>query len=91
MQGAESDIVIFSSVYDGKNDTSFMLNNKPNLLNVAVSRAKKHFIIFGSKNIFFPDKKNESNKYSNIVGENIMKYKNTNELKTLITTSFDDV
>ncbi|MEP2618468.1 MAG: AAA domain-containing protein [Marinomonas sp.] len=52
-QGAESDIVLFSSVY-GENDG---IGNKfydrgPNMLNVAVSRAKNTFIIFGDNSVF---------------------------------------
>lgn len=52
-QGAESSIVIFSSVY-GSNNLSgkkFFDRNK-NMLNVAVSRAKDHFIVFGHRNVF---------------------------------------
>ena len=48
-QGAESPIVIYSTVYgfdDGK--FSFVDGNEK-LMNVAVSRAKKHFFLFSSK------------------------------------------
>ena len=55
LQGAERPIVIFSTVYSG-NDIGkgyfFDRDNKPNMLNVAVSRAKDCFIVFGNRNIF---------------------------------------
>lgn len=46
-QGAERNIIIFSTVYGGKEKCSFIDNNK-NLMNVAVSRAKDAFWVFGS-------------------------------------------
>ena len=56
LQGAERKIVLFSSVYgDNFNHSSslfFDCENKPNMLNVAVSRAKDYFIMFGNKNIY---------------------------------------
>jgi superfamily I DNA and/or RNA helicase len=55
LQGAERPIVIFSTVYSG-NDIGigyfFDRGNKPNMLNVAVSRAKDCFMVFGNRNIF---------------------------------------
>ncbi|HBF19029.1 MAG TPA: hypothetical protein DDW81_02965 [Cryomorphaceae bacterium] len=54
LQGAERPVILFSSVY-GPGDTGTMFfdrDNKPNMLNVAVSRAKDSFIVFGNKNIF---------------------------------------
>ncbi|GET35248.1 DNA helicase [Prolixibacter bellariivorans] len=55
LQGAERPIVLFSSVYSG-NDIGkgyfFDRDNKPNMLNVAVSRAKDCFMVFGNRNIF---------------------------------------
>lgn len=47
-QGAESPIVIFSMVY-GKNDNPVFIKSNHELMNVAVSRAKDHFIVVGSK------------------------------------------
>ena len=47
-QGAESPIVIFSMVY-GKNDNPVFIKSNHELMNVAVSRAKNHFIVVGSK------------------------------------------
>ncbi|RXK00458.1 hypothetical protein CRU98_04680 [Arcobacter sp. CECT 8986] len=46
-QGAEFPVVIFSSVV-GKNDSIGFINSKPNMLNVAVSRAKYVFITVGN-------------------------------------------
>lgn len=56
-QGAEMPIVLFSMVY-GKGDSKTMFfdrDNKPNMLNVAVSRAKDNFIVFANTEIL--DKK----------------------------------
>lgn len=47
-QGAESPIVIFSMVYGRKDNPAFIKNNHE-LMNVAVSRAKHHFIAIGSR------------------------------------------
>ena len=53
LQGDERLIVIFSSVY-GENDRSVgkFYDNGPNMLNVAVSRAKDAFVAFGHPNVF---------------------------------------
>ena len=55
-QGDEKLIVLFSSVY-GINDKSVgkFYDVKPNMLNVAVSRAKDSFIVFGDPNVFGVD------------------------------------
>lgn len=47
-QGAESPIVIFSLVY-GENDTPAFIMKNHELMNVAVSRAKDSFLVFGSR------------------------------------------
>jgi len=54
LQGAEREIVLFSSVYsnDDEGVMFFDKDNKPNMLNVAVSRAKDSFILFGDTRIF---------------------------------------
>jgi len=56
LQGDEKLIVLFSSVY-GINDKSVgkFYDVKPNMLNVAVSRAKDSFIVFGDPNVFGVD------------------------------------
>jgi energy-coupling factor transporter ATP-binding protein EcfA2 len=48
LQGAEIEIVIFSTVVS-KSDSTYFINNK-NLLNVAISRAKHSFLVFGNMN-----------------------------------------
>jgi AAA domain len=45
LQGAERDIILYSSVYDRQSSPTF-LNGRVNLLNVAVSRARDSFILF---------------------------------------------
>ncbi|QEC44692.1 AAA domain-containing protein [Pseudobacter ginsenosidimutans] len=53
LQGAERPIIIFSTVY-GPGDAGTMFfdrDNKPNMLNVAVSRAQDNFIVFANSSI----------------------------------------
>lgn len=50
LQGAEIDIVIFSTVIT-PGDSTFFADNL-NMLNVAVSRAKSSFLVFGNLNTF---------------------------------------
>ncbi|MDR0853783.1 MAG: hypothetical protein LBN34_05385 [Clostridiales Family XIII bacterium] len=45
-QGAERNIIIFSSVY-GADDGCFFIDHNKSLMNVAVSRAKDSFLVFG--------------------------------------------
>lgn len=47
-QGAERKIIIFSSVYGNKDGCYFIDRNK-SLMNVAVSRAKDSFLVFGDR------------------------------------------
>ncbi|GAA4910636.1 AAA domain-containing protein [Mucilaginibacter defluvii] len=53
LQGAERPVVLFSATY-GSNDQgrSYFFDAGPNMLNVAVSRAKENFILFGAPEIF---------------------------------------
>lgn len=62
LQGAERDIVLFSSVYSSidKGTLFFDRDDKPNMLNVAVSRAKDSFILFGDTNVFDETKNSPS-------------------------------
>lgn len=56
LQGAERPIILFSMVY-GTGDCGTMFfdrENKPNMLNVAVSRAKDSFIVFANPGILNP-------------------------------------
>lgn len=53
LQGAERRIVLFSSVYSsGDAGQYFFFDKSKNMLNVAVSRAKDSFLVFGNMNIF---------------------------------------
>ena len=54
LQGAERPVVIFSAVYDSKMPYGFAFDRGINMLNVAVSRAKDSFIVFGKMSIFDP-------------------------------------
>lgn len=45
-QGAERNIIILSTVY-GMNDGCYFIDANKSLMNVAVSRAKDHFFVFG--------------------------------------------
>lgn len=47
-QGGEKKVVILSTVY-GHTESGYFIEQNPNLLNVAVSRAKDCFLIFGSR------------------------------------------
>lgn len=47
-QGAERCVIIFSSVY-GNQDRCFFINQSKSLMNVAVSRAKDSFLVFGDR------------------------------------------
>lgn len=53
-QGAEMPIIIFSSVYNYKGERRYFFDYGPNMLNVAVSRAKDSFLVFGDTDIFNP-------------------------------------
>ena len=57
LQGAQCPIVIFSPV-NTPGDASFFMeqDGKYNMLNVAVSRAQDHFLVFGNMNIFHPER-----------------------------------
>jgi len=62
LQGAERNIILFSSVYTDadEGDMFFERDNKPNMLNVAVSRAKDSFILFGDTRVFDANKNTPS-------------------------------
>ena len=51
LQGAERPVVLFSTVYDEPNSRYFY-DAEHTMLNVAVSRAKDSFIVFGNRTIF---------------------------------------
>lgn len=53
LQGDERLIVLFSSVYcENNKDSGKFYDVGPNMLNVAVSRAKDAFVVFGDPNVF---------------------------------------
>lgn len=51
IQGAERPLVIFSPVYSKHFDGPF-IDRSDSMLNVAVSRAKDHFLVFGDMDVF---------------------------------------
>ncbi len=53
LQGAERPVVIFSPAYSKHSDGQF-IDKRQSMLNVAVSRAKDHFLVFGDMDIFSP-------------------------------------
>ncbi|HEX8320469.1 AAA domain-containing protein [Longimicrobium sp.] len=54
LQGDERDVVVFSSVYaQADGGSRYMLENR-SLLNVAVSRARESFLVFGDMGVFDP-------------------------------------
>ncbi len=72
LQGAERPIIIFSTVYSGKDLRKgyfFDRGNKPNMLNVAVSRSKDCFIVFGNRTIFNKKGNTPSAKLSSFLTE----------------------
>lgn len=57
LQGAQYPLVLFSPVNSPEDSSFFMeAGGKYNMLNVAVSRAQYHFLVFGNMNIFHPDR-----------------------------------
>jgi len=74
LQGAERPIVLFSMVYgsEDKGTLFFDRDNKPNMLNVAVSRAKDNFVVFANTKIL-----NKNAKTPSGVLANFLKYSET--------------
>lgn len=58
-QGAERKIIILSTVY-GKQDGCFFIDKRESLMNVAVSRAKDNFFVFGDINCLKDNDKSAS-------------------------------
>jgi hypothetical protein len=54
LQGAERPVIIFSPVYAIQDSGPYFFDRGPNMLNVAVSRAKDSFIVIGDMDIFDP-------------------------------------
>ncbi|MEO9803420.1 MAG: AAA domain-containing protein [Reichenbachiella sp.] len=76
LQGAERPVIIFSSVYaSNENQRSFFFDSGVNMLNVAVSRAKDSFILFGDLAVFDEKAKSPSGMLINRldrIGEEIL-------------------
>jgi len=51
-QGAERPVILFSPVYSAGEGGGYFFDMGPNMLNVAVSRAKDSFLVFGDMRIF---------------------------------------
>jgi len=52
LQGAERPVIIFSTVYDPTYKEEYFFDRGTNMLNVAVSRARDSFLVFGDMRIF---------------------------------------
>lgn len=65
LQGAERAIVIFSPTYGASFNGGAFFDKKPNMLNVAVSRAKDSFLVIGNLSHF---NSNKSNRPSGVLG-----------------------
>ncbi len=54
LQGADRDIIIFSPVHTAEDGDAPFFDNGPNLINVAVSRARHSFLVFGDMRVLNP-------------------------------------
>jgi phosphatidylserine/phosphatidylglycerophosphate/cardiolipin synthase-like enzyme len=52
LQGAQKPIIIFSPVYNADTAKGLFFDRKPNMLNVAVSRAQDSFVVIGDMRLF---------------------------------------
>jgi energy-coupling factor transporter ATP-binding protein EcfA2 len=77
LQGAERDVVIFSPVYDKNYKKAYFFDKGINMLNVAVSRARDSFLVFGTTEIF----KVEGDQPSNVLAR--FMYKKSNNKLTI--------
>ena len=59
LQGAEREIVIFSPTYGTNHTGNMFFDSGYNMLNVALTRAKKHFLVIGNMRLFNPMIKNK--------------------------------
>ncbi|SDG25769.1 Part of AAA domain-containing protein [Limimonas halophila] len=67
LQGAASQIVIFSPTITGDVDKTAFFDRQPNMLNVAVSRAKRSFLVFGDMRRF----RGEGRKHSDVLARHM--------------------
>ncbi|SMF44115.1 AAA domain-containing protein [Desulfovibrio gilichinskyi] len=77
LQGAEKPIILFSPVYGPGNVSTPFFDRGLNMLNVAVSRAKHSFLVFGNMSMFQPG----DCKPSMILGKHLNFTKGLNELE----------
>jgi len=75
LQGAERPIILFSLVYGPRDGGTGFIDAKVNLLNVAVSRAKHSFLLFGNMNVLTPGEATPSAKLATMLRE-----KDSNEM-----------
>jgi len=54
-QGSQRRVIIFSPVYDTSFQGTYFFDRNKNMLNVAVSRARDSFLVFGNMTIFDPE------------------------------------
>ena len=88
LQGAEKPIIIFSPVYTaGRGSGEFFFDKSPNMLNVAVSRAKQSFLIFGDMDTF---DSSEGTKPSSLLAKHIFSHEN-NEIVDVIQPRFHEM
>ncbi len=52
LQGAQKPIIVFSPVYNADTAKGLFFDRKPNMLNVAVSRAQDSFVVIGDMRLF---------------------------------------
>ncbi len=65
LQGAEKPIVVFSPTYNADTVKGMFFDHKPNMLNVAVSRAKDSVVVIGDMRLF----RNKGRSPSSILGQ----------------------
>jgi hypothetical protein len=75
LQGAEREIVLFSPVYGDDHKGGMFFDNGPNMLNVAVSRARDSFLVFGNLALFNPQK---SGSPSGVLAQYLFKHPENN-------------
>lgn len=95
LQGAERKVVIFSSTYTAQHELTrpaMFFDNGVNMLNVAVSRAKDAFIVFGDMAIFNPSGSRPSNLLARHLfergGERIFLPPKDEHLNNLLSTTY---
>src|SRR5690606_964857 len=52
LQGMEKEVILFSPTYTSLKNQEYLYDRDPYILNIAVSRAKQSFLIFGDMNCF---------------------------------------